>query len=454
MKKYILLIAFFTVAFIKAEKNLISSILVDQKKISIIPGREYKEQFGDVNFFVEYDIDELDLTKLPYSILTLPFIAHALPIILRSGETFYVEEIDADFNAMIPRLQRVLRSFYPHLAWAGNLIGRKVIPYSFKKSVEHEANKKGIVSPFSGGIDSMYNSLASLDKKQLLVTVYGGDVPLSCNEMWSVVQEGCKNYCATWGCQYASVKSNFSGLYGQKNAINPPSLWTMAGQSLSYSGLVAPLTIAKGYPFILIGSAVTEDLALPYGSHPLLDHFICYAGVHILHFGGECTRMDKIKFILKTAQQHQKPAPHLRVCWEKKPQGKNCCECINKCLPTIHGLLAEGADPRRYGFTSWTPDGMIKVMKEFFEQEKIMHIDRAFIWTSIKNRIQEQLAAGMHFESPLDSYFTWLSGQDFMQRVDKNALPASSAKEMLKDLFNKSMAHAYNRYNGYFAALG
>jgi hypothetical protein len=295
--------------------------------------------------------------------------------------------------------------------------------------------------------------MATLGKKQQLVTLHGGDVPIHLDDMWQRVQKGCKQYCDTWNCYYSSVKSNFNQLYRKDKPINKSGLWTMATQSLSYSGMVAPLTIAKGYPFILIGSAVTADLPIAYGSHPFIDHKIRYAGVNVLHFGGECTRADKIRHIIETTRKHQKPNPQLRVCWKKEPRGKNCCECINKCLPTIHGLLAEGVDPRAFGFEDWQPERMVKQMQAFFAEEQIMNIDRASIWNSIKNRIQEQLAAGLYFGAPLENYFAWFIEQDFMHRINPDTVMDPEVKVKLKAAFERSMQNAYKRFEGYFQAV-
>ena len=449
MKKFLLFIFLIITVGCKGEANLISSVMVQPQKITIIPSPEFKEQFGVPDFFVEYKDTELDLTQLPYSIVTLPFVVHAFPMILRSGQTYYVDKLDVDFNTSMPVLQQVFEAFYSHLPWSGKLVGRELVKYSFEQSPDYAKNKYGIVSPFSGGIDSMYNSLASLDKKQQLITLHGGDVPLHLDVMWRTVKQGCQNYCAMWGCYYSSVISNFAAMYGH-NKNNPRSLWTMATQGLSYSGLVAPLAIAKGYPFILIGSAVTAELPVPYGSHPFLDHAIRYAGVNVIHFGGECTRADKIRFIINITRQYNRPNPQLRVCWRKEPMGKNCCECINKCLPTIHGLLAEGVDPREYGFEDWSVERMIELMKDFFQKKQIMSADRASVWNSIKDRIKEQLDVGMHFASPLDTYFAWLSEQDFMNRVQKEKMMSDEVKAKLKVLFNRSMSRAYKRFNDYF----
>lgn len=224
MKKCLLLLILFVNLSCNGDANLISSVMVQPNKITVIPTPECKELFGIPDFYVEYEDSELDLTHLPYSIVTIPFIVHMFPMVLRSGQTFYVDQIDADFNKSMKLLQQMFEGFYPHVRWKGKLVGREQVKYSFTQSPLHEENKKGIVSPFSNGIDSMYNSMATLGKKQQLVTLHGGDVPLSLDAMWDTVKQGCKEYCNVWGAYFSSMKSNFSRLYGHKKGINPHSL--------------------------------------------------------------------------------------------------------------------------------------------------------------------------------------------------------------------------------------
>ena len=415
IKKFFLYVLLFFIVDCKGDANLISSVSTTPNKIVIMPSQEFKERFGVPDFYVEYEDDTLDLTGLPYSIVTLPFVMHALPMIWLSGDTYYIDYLDADFNKSMQIIQRVISIFYPAMSWTGKLIARNLVKYSFTESPEHSKNKYGIVSPFSGGVDSMYNTLACMGKKQQLVTLWGGDVPIRSVGVWRKIKEACKELSSIWGCDHACVKSNFRDLYGYDENLNPLGLWTMAGQSLSYSGLVAPLTIAKGYPFILIGSAVTVDLPLPYGSHPFIDHAIAFAGVNVIHFGGECNRSDKIRYIIQSCKKYNKPKPLLRVCWKKDLQGQNCCKCINKCLPTIHGLLAEGENPKEYGFVNWSPKRVIELTRNIFDDKKGMSMDRASIWGIIQERIKEQLDRGMQFPSPIQEHFLWLVQQDFQK---------------------------------------
>jgi hypothetical protein len=66
-----------------------------------------------------------------------------------------------------------------------------------------------------------------------------------------------------------------------------------------------------------------------------------------VHDGYEFSRQAKIHYITKYVKE-SKEQLFLRVCWESSG-GSNCCRC-EKCYRTILAIIAEGGEPRNYGF--------------------------------------------------------------------------------------------------------
>ena len=67
----------------------------------------------------------------------------------------------------------------------------------------------------------------------------------------------------------------------------------------------------------------------------------------MIHDGYENNRQMKIHSICQFHKRTGMPV-EVRVCYETD-QGNNCCHC-EKCTRTMLGIMAEGEDPRNYGF--------------------------------------------------------------------------------------------------------
>ena len=106
----------------------------------------------------------------------------------------------------------------------------------------------------------------------------------------------------------------------------------------------APLSYKYNLKTIYIpGSNSVNDALTSSASHPIIDEQIAYLNSNIIHEGFNFTRQDKIHNILSYDSKF-----YLRVCWASSG-GENCNKC-EKCMRTICGILAAGANPNDYGF--------------------------------------------------------------------------------------------------------
>lgn len=451
MKRFILALStFFYSSLYTNEINLIDSLQVTKNAIIIKPNQELSQFFLIDNFMLQYDEIDVDLRKLDSSITMIPFLLHAIPIIWQQDKTYLVDRMDADLFESLTKIKKIFRLFYPTRNWHGELKAKTLVKNSYTDSPEFHANRNAVIIPFSGGVDSIYNSLATIDKKQYLVSICGGDVPIANKEFWHEVKQHCSEYAQQYKVPLSYVRSNFAGMYNGKHEITHPAVWTYMTQGLGYTSLMLPLMVAKGIPFCLIGSASVVDYPWPYGSHPLIEHSLQVAGCYSFHFGGEFTRSEKLGKMLEICKKNSLPKPKLRVCWTSG-SAKNCDACFSKCIVTMVCLLVEGENYEDFGF--YLPlDHLIRRMKNYVT-EKPFDVETMWKWRFVQRRIKELKEKGVVYRQEIDEFLVWLENLDLDALVDKNKLAKFSEgmKSILTSLWSASMEVAHARFHQHFA---
>lgn len=296
-------------------------------------------------FFAEYSGNvELDLRNLDYSIVTLPFIMNVIAIVWITDKTYYIDSMDEEIYNSFATIQKVFQAFYRSKKWSGQLIPRKLVKNNLNNPQENT-----VATLFSHGLDAVYTAMHNHDKKQILVTVCGSDIGLHQDTMWENVQKQCREFAQLHGHSNVFVRSNFNIFRNFKYLVTlTPEVngnwfaWT--SQGLGYTSLAAPVAYQHGCPQVLIASTRTSSNPIPYGTHPLIDNNINFAGIQVEHDGPEADRLDKIRKIAQLTKDYNLPKPMLRVCWGNDLAGGNCNEC-EKCFRTIVELLVEGQNP-------------------------------------------------------------------------------------------------------------
>jgi hypothetical protein len=449
IKKFFSFLLFCNFLLHAEELNLIESIKVSKDAIIIKPNKELSKLFFIEDFMLQYDDVAIDLTKLDYSILIVPFLLHVVPIIWQQDKTYIIERMDQDLYESLGKIKKVFRLFYPSRNWNGILKAKNLIKNSYTQAQEFNENRNAVIIPFSGGVDSIYNSLATIDKKQYLVTICGGDVPIARHDQWVQVKNHCRSYAQEYHLPLACVRSNFAGIYNWQQTINHPAIWTYMTQGLGYTSLMIPFMVAKGIPFCLIGSASVVDCPWPYGSHPLIEHNLKIAGCYSFHFGAELTRSEKIGKILEICKEHSLKKPKLRVCW-KSDIGSNCCECFSKCIVTMVCLLVEGEDYEDFGF-SLPLDEMAARLKNYF-LEKPLDEETVWKWRFVQRRIKN-LKNTKNYKPEIAAFINWLEDLDLDKLSDKSKAPKFSSRlhSIFSSLWSDSLEIARMRFNNHFA---
>ena len=194
--------------------------------------------------------------------------------------------------------------------------------------------------------------------------------------------------------------------------------------ALNHTGVTAPLLYKKGYTTLLMAASHTREFPYPYGSHPLIDNSIRFAGISVRHDQEQYDRCQKIELITSASYHFGQPIPHVRVCWKTK-DGTNCLSC-EKCLRTLNNILVTGNNPVNYGLIIEAADVM-KRTKEFLERDPLQDNKLFWEWNVIKKRAASYTAP----DQKLNDYFMWLASV----KLDNQHYETIHTEDIRKDYF-------------------
>ena len=325
----------------------IDKIDIREHKISIYytVGGEWKRFFGPESFFwVEYDSD---VSIVPKSVAVVPIMGTLLTLSWLYDAEIFVEELDKDFYESIPEFKNGYRTMYPNVDFKGSI--------SVNKIVENKYDAKQNACLFSGGVDAFNTLISHLDEKPTLVTVWGADIAYDNDAGWGTVKKHINSVANQFDLGYEIIHTNFRKIIDEVildrelPARTGDMWWHGFHSGTGMLTLMAPCAFCRGINRLYIASSYTKEFWGKYkcSSDPVIDNYIRYNGMRIIHDGYEFSRQDKVHRICEYAEKTKIKIP-LRVCWKSK-DGTNCCGC-EKCYRTILGIYAEKKNPKSFGF--------------------------------------------------------------------------------------------------------
>lgn len=411
----VLIIGIFTYSSI-CYPPIIEKVSVEKNLLTITPNQQFKDDYLTSDLFVRYNDKSINLHEIDETILTIPFILSSISMIWHSGQQWEISQMDEDLYFSLQKINKIFKLFFPEEQWNGELIPQKLVPTYITKDVK----KKAIL--FSGGLDAICASFAHINDDQLLITIGGNDVPLNKNTMWANVKKQARDFAKTYNKNNSFIVSNFFDFIKKNNPkIKQPFQrwwWYYTSQSLSYSGLVAPLLFWHKLPHLYLGSSFTIDYPFGWGTHPLLDNNISFCGIDVTHEQADLSRQDKLTFLEKLHKKKKIKKPKLRVCWNNDEIGDNCCKC-EKCLRTINNIITELQYPKTYGFNVDLKKAALKTKKFITKKQNFQpqFLDAYVVdWQTIQNRAEEQLIQNKRTIKPdFYDYLTWFLSIDFKE---------------------------------------
>ncbi len=386
-----------------ANQPILEQVSAKKNVLTIIPTPFLKETFlNNEDFVVVYD---RDISDIPPTVLAIPYIMCMRPLLWLSGKEYTIKELDYDTYHALEQIKKVFKSFYPDLSWEGTLTPTTLI----KNSPPNPHDHMGLL--FSAGLDCISSSLGHIGTHQLLITNQGVDMPLKNPSLWENVQDQCRRFAQTYAHTNAFISFNFCTIlnYRYLKVFSPKitKWWWLDSvvDALNHTGVTAPLLYKEGYTDLYIAASHTEDHPYPYGSHPLIDNTIAFAGIQVHHDQEELDRCQKIQLVSSISQTFQNSIPNLRVCWSDK-EGNNCLAC-EKCLRTLNNIIVTGNTPLDYGLTIAQEEVMHRT-KAFLEADPINSSKLYWEWQVIKKHTQARLELPTLSQQETE-YFTWLT---------------------------------------------
>lgn len=324
----------------------IKSVSVGKNRIDYdyeIRGEWSKFFNTEEKLFIEFSEE---ISALPESVAVLPLLGNILPVAWICDASVIVPSIDKSFYDSIPDFKKGYIEMHPKISFKGELKAGAVEQNTLTGGA-------GCLAFFSGGVDAFNTLVSHIDEKPTLVTLWGSDVKLDDVPGWKNVSDHVDSVCSEFGLDKVTVKSNFRSII-REGVLD--SLVTAAGDGWWHGfqhglGLIthaAPIAYVLNKSVVYIASSYTiAEKGVSCASDPTIDNFIRFGSTRVVHDGYEFNRQMKIINITNYVK-HSGHRIRVHVCWRSKG-GRNCGRC-EKCIRTILGLYAAGADPKEYGF--------------------------------------------------------------------------------------------------------
>src|SRR5271157_1183757 len=312
----------------------------DKAGAMIILNPEITQKNGEVVFSARIQFKNLLLKKphtawfafpesyLPYiSERADAFAAGFLPLAMAVKEDLHIE------GPLSPRLACGLQEYQLALNfWYPKQLALVDIQAATLTVLPPEQAGQSCVSLFSGGVDSSYTLMSHLPDRQpqldfqlkYALFVHGFDIPLQNRPDYQEALKTFSKQLTPLGIEIIPCRTNLH--YFSSGLLN----WGIAHGSVSISiGLVLDKLI---HYFYMPSSEYSIYAVLPWGSSPMIDHWLSTETLQVIHQGAAQTRIEKVAAISNWQPAQQ----FLRVCVDgrKRVGVTNCCQC-EKCLRTM-----------------------------------------------------------------------------------------------------------------------
>ncbi len=304
-----------------------------------------KKYFKTDKFFIQYDIN---VEKVPVSILTIPFVNCMAPLSWLADAMLFVDEIDATYYESFKQLKRAYSELH------STQLKGMFVPSIIKDNCLSKTDDFLLL--YGGGVDCQSSYLRNKQHVTGLINIHGW---LNSLDEENVVDEADKRNTQTFAQQFGiidfHVRSNFVSQFNNKLIDQEicselgTSLWYGFLHSMAFLSIASPIAWTQGISNIMISSSFTKGRTNVHcGSYITTDSEFKFArNGKTIQDGFELNRQEKVK-ILVDYQRETKNPYFIQAC---SFNDHNCCEC-GKCLRTIYELVAEGVDPRDFGFES------------------------------------------------------------------------------------------------------
>lgn len=393
------------------EKIVLERISVNKRLVEFhyTVGPGLKKYFKTDCMFLEY---EEDMSDVPLSILTIPFVNCMAGLMWLSDCMVFVDEIDETYYYSLKQIKNAFHELHHYVDLKGLFVPSRIVKNKISIS------EKSILL-FGGGVDCHSSFLRNRDKISHILNIYGWLESISeDNKVDKSDKQQTEEYAKSMGVTAVHVRSNFASQfdlsaidkdfnktvlhagywYGLLHPMAFLSIATVIAWKTAISRIMIASSFTKGRTGVHCASYITTDSEYKFATNG-----------STLHDAFELSRQDKVAFIANYQKQSGKPY-YFQAC---SFNDHNCCEC-EKCFRTIVELVAENADPRDFGFNiqGSLRDHWIRIV-----EHNIAH------WGPRKENYYYQVAAKKmraNYESIQDKEFVdWFLSYDFCAMKNK-----------------------------------
>jgi hypothetical protein len=366
------------------KKIILNHMVVNQNRVDYfftIEGNLQKYFNRNNHMFLEYNDD---ISEIPNAILAIPFVANVMPLIWITDSTLIVDSLDKSFYECLNNVRTAYQRMFPNVEFKGLLAVDEIEEHVYMP--EHEA-----ASLFSGGLDAVTTFIRVKDKKPLLITEYGWhDDEIQESEVWNADKENAISFAKQYGLDNILIQSNYGTFIHAKNIDYDfhkrlgDSWWHGLHHGLAIISAAIPMAFHLKIQCMYIASSNSPLFQVACASDPTIDNHIRFASGKVNHDAYELTRQDKVRVVIDYYTATKEPV-QIRVCFKNK---ENCCNC-EKCLRTILSIVAEGSDPKDFGFN--VPKQLSSHVQLFLDKE-VKSFTPTFItiyWKIIQDTMRE-----------------------------------------------------------------
>lgn len=345
--------------------------------------KELEAMFRTRQMFLEY---QEDMSAVPQSILSIPFIASILGVAWLENANIYVDELDRTYYYALREVREAYRDMYDQAKLKGRVVPCRIVENRI------ETSKESLLS-FGGGVDAHCSYLRNRDSVSRIMNIQGWFQSVDgVDEAADADRNHCHDVASRMNLSFDYVRSNFARVVNSKvfngkyQKLLGDTWWHGLQHSMAFISIAIPLAFKHGISNIIIASSCAKGRIKPCASFITTDSAFRFAetGV-VLHDAFELSRQQKMGVIVTYQKISGLPYP-LKVC---SFNDCNCCEC-EKCFRTIIEIIAEGGRIQDFGFPIQTPQ------KEYFEdvmRRRLglwgMSFERDIYWKDTMNRMRE-----------------------------------------------------------------
>jgi hypothetical protein len=359
-----------------------------------------RRYFKSDRLFVTFD---QKIEKINKSILSIPALSAVVPVAWAVGADVYLESIDACFLRSLKNVESIFRKWFPRFLFSTEIHVDHVI------SDASSGSQCALL--FSGGLDSLSSYLWHKEEKPTLISIWGGDIPLTERKYWNLVKGKLQAFANREGLNIHFVKTNARELLNEellaRNFLGKKSGACWYGDvthGLFLVSAAGPL-LTPEFATLLVASDEFKHSWEPYelGSEgSLLFHYtdVFLGNTRVVYDTHGLSRLEKVKHILKGNSLY---CSNLIVCTSDHrffvppwaPQALNCCEC-EKCLRTLAELALENIDPASCDLSLGRSKDAFKLIKNLLSFG-LLTSDRFLLreeWKDMQNNIVDTLGNG------------------------------------------------------------